>query len=65
MPAVKLTADFLERCPGELPRDVHGDLAREDTGTPFGAHRELRLRISPLAACRLSSPISPVWTSEG
>ena len=42
MPAAKLAADFLERRAGELPSDVHGDLARKDVGAPVGTHREFR-----------------------
>ena len=41
MPAAKLPANFLERRPGELPRNVHRDLARKEVGAPVGAHCEL------------------------
>ena len=43
VPAAKLTADFLQRRDGELPRNVHGDLAGKDVGAAVGTHDELRV----------------------
>jgi hypothetical protein len=43
VPAAKLTADFLKRRAGELPRDVHRDLSRKHVGTAMAAHREYRV----------------------
>ena len=37
VPAAKLTADFLQRRDGELPRNVHGDLTGKDVGMPVSA----------------------------
>jgi hypothetical protein len=39
VPVTKLPADFLERCPSELPGDIQGKLAGKDLDTPVGVLR--------------------------
>jgi len=41
MPAAEFAADFLEGRPGELPRDVHGNVARQDFLAPTPANLQL------------------------
>src|SRR5215467_2846166 len=50
MPAAELAADFLERRPGELPRQVHCNLTWEDVCPPIATQGEFQ--VPHLVQCR-------------